>query len=138
MGRKRRGRAAELPTPAEVDELERAGLDGSGNPAEAPAGPGEMVVEKNAWAAFGTVPPGPREERENARLALGVDTGEQPGRYYPPEHQLASLASQTLLSVRTVRRWYADPQRTEFGNRTRLRIAATVLGIPLPVQPGAE
>ena len=56
-------------------------------------------------------------------------------RYLPDVPELLKLALEAGVSERTVRRWYDLEHRATWGNRARLRKAATRLGIRLPDGP---
>lgn len=62
------------------------------------------------------------------------------GFFLPEPHQLNALAARAMVGLSTVRRWYERPDRTTFGNRHRLRVAATQLGIrhPDPAPPNGR
>ena len=109
------------------------------NTAEAPAIMGEVMPDLGAVArdiresyAAAVVP---NEVLGADALVTALEEQDTVAVTYPAEAQLARLAAATLLSVRTVRRWYAFPERTEITNRGRLRRAATRLGIEQPRHP---
>jgi hypothetical protein len=54
------------------------------------------------------------------------------GRYFPEAGEITQLAAAAMTGESTVRRWYDRPDRTSFGNRHRLRMAATRLNIRHP------
>lgn len=47
-------------------------------------------------------------------------------------HDVRRLAAATMVTERTVYRWYREPTRAHRGNAARLSAAAIKMGIPLP------